>query len=73
MGTVVSVNGTMEQSSKIDQKLEREALFVASLVSKIVEDSFPGRQVTVQARVKGNPQNAVSFLKQHIQESGKGD
>jgi hypothetical protein len=71
MGAGVSV--TAEQPSIIDKRLERESLFVTSLVSKMVDDAFPGRQVAVQARVKGNQQTAVGVLKYHFLESGKSD
>jgi len=72
-GSSVKATGSEEPSSGIDKKLEEEALFVASLLSKMVDESFPGRQVAVQARVEGNPQAAVRFLKHQLLESGKGD
>lgn len=73
MGAGVSVTGTEQQSAKIETRLETEALFVASLVSKVVDDAFPGRQVAVRARVSGNSQPAENFLKQQFSKPGNGE
>ena len=72
-GSSVKATGSEVPSSGIDIKLEDEALFVASLLSKIVDESFPGRQVAVRARVEGSPQAAARFFKHQLLESGKGD
>ena len=69
----VKVTGTVVQSGREEKRLENEALFVASLVSKIVEDAFPGRQVAVRARLKGNPQAAVRLLRHQFPRPGNGD
>lgn len=67
----VTVTNTAGQSSGIEKKLESEVLYVSSVVSKILEDSFPGRQVSVQARLEGSPQAAFSFLEKQILKTGK--
>lgn len=72
-GTGVTVADVVKQSPEIKKRLENEGLFVASLVSRIVEDSFPGKQVAVQARLKGDPQAALNFLKQQFLKPGNGD
>jgi len=66
-GTGVTVTSAVKQMPKIEEGLENEALFVASLVSGIVEDSFPGKQVVVKARLKGDPQAALKFLRRRFE------
>lgn len=73
IGARATVTARVKQSSGLEPGLEREALFVASLVSKIVDDAFPGRQVAVHANVKGSPQTAERFLKQQFSKPGSGE
>lgn len=65
----VTITGGANLSGATGKKLESEALFATSLVTKIIEDSFPGRKVGVCARLKGNPQPASDLLEQHFKNS----
>jgi hypothetical protein len=69
-GTGVTITGGVKETGEVEKRLERDALYAASLVSRIVEDTFPGRKVAVQARLKGNPQPALNFLKQQFLKPG---
>ena len=72
-GTRVVPEGTSVQFDDLEKRLQNEVRFVTSVVSGIVENTLPGRDVTIRARLKGDLQPALRFLNGHLAESAKGD
>ena len=72
-GTRLAPEGTLVQFDDLEKRLESEVRFVTSVVSGIVENTFPGRDVSIRARLTGDRQPALRFLNGHLAESAKGD
>ena len=72
-GNRVAPEGKLVQFDDLEKRLESEVRFVTSVVSGIVENTLPGRDVSIRARLKGDRQLALRFLNGYLAESAKSD
>lgn len=61
----IAISITVEGSDDSREKLEREMLSVAPLVSTIFEESMPRGRVTVQVQLEGDRKPAAEFLRKY--------